>query len=131
MRGDRQAIFDSRTDLLIQGFPVLLGAFQRKPPFRRPGQLEYHRDTIKARLDAGSAVAAIKKPRFIELLYETLRKWGIGQRASSLVSVAKVRVPTSSSKNVASTNWKAQPSMTPLSTPRPLPHVSGPSSTTS
>lgn len=89
MRGDRQALLDSRVDLLIRGFPQLLSAFQRKPPFGRAGQFEYHRDTIAARRDAGSAVAALQDSGFLKLLYSTLRKWGIGLRGSRLVPFAE------------------------------------------
>jgi hypothetical protein len=74
-----------KIELLIRAFPDLVAAFQRKAPFRRVGQFEYHRDTIAARREAGSGVAALQSPEFLKLLYCTLKAWGIGTRGSHLV----------------------------------------------
>ncbi len=85
MREARLSELRQRVDLLIAGFPQFLEYFLRKPAFRRPDQLNYHRETITVRLTAGSVSKALATPGFIPKLYDTLRAWGIGSRLSRLV----------------------------------------------
>lgn len=72
--------------LLIDRFGDWLDVFDRSGPFRRPGQLEWHRRTIDRRLSLGSADAAIGDREFLDGLYQTLQAWGIGARSSILRS---------------------------------------------
>lgn len=76
----------SRVPALIAGFKRYLGAYTRKPAFTRTGQLEYHLETIGLRRQLGSAAAAVLDEDFVRSLYRTLQAWGIGARASNLVS---------------------------------------------
>ena len=85
MREVRLRELTRRVDLLIAGFPQFLEYFLRKPAFRRPEQLNYHRETIALRSAAGSVSKALATPGFIPKLYDTLRAWGIGSRLSRLV----------------------------------------------
>ena len=72
-------------DGLIKQFDVLIDAFNRRPPFNKEGQLEYHQATIKRRLQLGSVSAALRDQAFLSNLYETLKAWGIGKRGSKLL----------------------------------------------
>jgi len=72
------------TDLLIQQFPDWLAYFEANCPFRRYGQLEYHRQTLARRSEFDDVVAAIADEQFCDSLYRTLQAWGIGSRASKL-----------------------------------------------
>lgn len=53
-------------------------------PFKKYGQLEYHRETIRLRRALGSANAALHDVPFLESRHQTLQAWGIGLRASRL-----------------------------------------------
>jgi hypothetical protein len=70
--------------LLVDRFSHWLDVFDRSGPFRRSGQLEWHRRTIDRRLSLGSADAAIRDREFLDGLYQTLQAWGIGARSSRL-----------------------------------------------
>jgi hypothetical protein len=48
--------------------------------------LEYHLETIELRRRLDSAVAAVMDDAFVRSLYRTLQAWGIGSRASNLVT---------------------------------------------
>lgn len=76
----------NRVPALITGFKRYLDAFTRRPPFKRSDQLKYHIETISLRRKFGSAADAISDEAFIRSLYRTLKAWGIGARASRLVS---------------------------------------------
>src|SRR5437588_8573109 len=76
----------SRVPALIAGFKRYLNAYTRRPVFDRAGQLEFHLETIALRRKLGSAVAAVSDEGFLRSLYRTLQAWGIGVRASNLVS---------------------------------------------
>lgn len=76
----------SRVPELIAGFSRFADIYIRKPPFARYGQLEFHLETIRLRRTLGSAVAAISDEAFLRSLYRTLQAWGIGARASNLVT---------------------------------------------
>jgi len=65
-------------------------------PFTRSGQYEFHRRTIERRLVLGSVAAAIHDEQFTELLYETLKRWGIGRRASRLAPLSEFRLTLAS-----------------------------------
>jgi hypothetical protein len=71
------------TKVLVERFPEWVSYFGTNGPFRK-SQLEYHRETIGRRLELGSAAAAVTDERFLRSLYDTLRAWGIGSRASRL-----------------------------------------------
>ena len=71
-------------NVLIEYFPTFLKAFEQNCPFNKFGQLEYHKKTIHIRRELGSVQAALEDPDFQQNLFETLRVWGIGSRASSL-----------------------------------------------
>lgn len=47
--------------------------------------LKFHRQAIDRRRELGSDAAALHDKIFLDSLYETLQKWGIGRRASHLV----------------------------------------------
>lgn len=76
---------DARTtEILVERFAKWVAYFESDGPFRRFGQLEYHRETIDRRRQLGSAAAAVTDERFQRALYNTLRAWGIGSRRSHL-----------------------------------------------
>lgn len=89
----------SNIDSLIKEFPRYLQIFEHNPPFKRYGQWEYHVETIELRRELGSAKAALYDDQFLAALYKTLQAWGIGIRASKLVSfetfVAALRAKSS------------------------------------
>jgi len=74
-----------RLKALAADFSHYLQVFDERVPFGKPGQREYHSETIAARKNLGSAAAAIDDERFMQLLWETLLAWGIGSRGSRLV----------------------------------------------
>jgi len=72
---------------LIKKFPFFLQYYTDHCPFTKPGQLEYHRETIQRRLDLGSVKAALEDEDYLKsLYYRTLPAWGIGSRGSKLKS---------------------------------------------
>lgn len=71
--------------LLVANFPHWVAQFDQNGPFRKAGQLEWHRKTIDRRRALGSAAAAIADDEFLQSLYATLRARGIGFRESKLV----------------------------------------------
>ena len=71
---------------LIKDFPFFLKYYTDHCPFTKPGQLEYHRETIQRRWDLGSAKAALEDEGYLKSLYRTLQAWGIGSRGSKLKS---------------------------------------------
>jgi len=72
------------TEVLVKKFPKWVSYFETNGPFRKYGQLEYHRETIDRRFELGSAAAAVTDERFQHALYKTLKAWGIGVRGSRL-----------------------------------------------
>ncbi len=72
---------------LIADFPRWLEFFEQHVPFAKPDQLALHCRTIHLRLAHRSVSAAVADPVFVESLYRTLKAWGIGFRASRLVSL--------------------------------------------
>lgn len=73
-----------RVDRLITDFPRYVNAFDARPAFTRPDQLRLHLETIRRRRALRSAGAAVDDDRFLDLLRDTLKAWGIGVRRSRL-----------------------------------------------
>jgi len=69
---------------LIDNFAFFLKYFTDHCPFTKPGQLEYHLETIRRRQDLGSARAALQDKVYLKSLYRTIQAWGIGSRGSKL-----------------------------------------------
>lgn len=69
---------------LIKRFSFFLEYYKDNCPFTKPGQFEFHRETIKKRRKLESAKAALKDMGYLTSLYRTLRAWGIGSRGSKL-----------------------------------------------
>jgi hypothetical protein len=82
----RKDEIERRVTLLICDFKRYVRAFEENPAFARSGQLENHVRTIRLRRTLGSASAAAGDPTFLQSLYGTLQKWGIGQRGSNMVA---------------------------------------------
>lgn len=80
-----------RTAQLVSGFDSYLGAFTQRPPFVKGGQFEHHAETIRLRRELGTVAAAVASERFVGSLHATLRAWGIGVRASSLVEPSNLQ----------------------------------------
>ena len=70
---------------LTAGFDLYASQFAVASPFRRSGQLDFHRATIVRRRTLGTADAALDDEEFLDTLYATLKAWGIGKRGSVLV----------------------------------------------
>jgi hypothetical protein len=90
-RAARDAEVATRVESVIATFADCLDAYDRLVPFRRAGQYETHRAAIDRRRHVGSAGAALADDEFLELLYQTLRRWGIGVRASRLAPLPEFR----------------------------------------
>ncbi len=69
--------------VLVASFKTFLAAFDSHCPFT-PYQLKCHVDTIGLRRRLGSVKVALADEAFQRSLYETLRAWRIGARASHL-----------------------------------------------
>lgn len=81
-----------RLQNLIKDFDGFVAEYDNNVPFQRSGQYEWHRRTIDRRCSFPALDAALRDDPFVTLLYETLQKWGIGQRASRLVPVTEFMV---------------------------------------
>jgi hypothetical protein len=90
-RRPRQEEVRNRIDSLIGDFDQCVETYDRSAPFNRTGQYEFHRQTIDRRTAVGSVEAAVHDVEFLELLYKTLQRWGIGIRASVLVPFPEFR----------------------------------------
>lgn len=77
---------DARVSALIDGFDDLVAEYDENVPFRREGQYELHRATIDRRRLHPTVAEALGDEELLHLLHETLRRWGIGARASVLAS---------------------------------------------
>jgi hypothetical protein len=69
---------------LAANFTFYLKYYADHCPFTKFGQLEYHLETIRRRLELGSARAALEDEAYLRNLYRTLKAWGIGSRGSKL-----------------------------------------------
>jgi len=81
-----KARIERRIEELIQDFDQYLTHYDKCFPFKKPGQLQSHVDTIHLRRELGSAFCAATDREFCNSLYRTLREWGIGTRGSHPVS---------------------------------------------
>lgn len=84
MAGDPHLAF---VPVLIGSFPRWLEYFEEHCPFAKPDQLALHRRTIALRQGHVTVSAAVSDSAFVQLLYDTLRAWGIGSRRSKLRSL--------------------------------------------
>jgi hypothetical protein len=85
MAARRQEVINERVLQLVREFPNCVTAYDERVPFTGE-QLAAHRETIDLRRQAGGVRAAVNDPRFVTSLYRTLKAWGLGVRASELVS---------------------------------------------
>lgn len=81
----RSDIIQERTNKLVRGFGDYVQVLDQRVPFTGQ-QLAAHRETIALRRQAGGVRAAINDRDFVASLRRTLLAWGIGRRASRLVS---------------------------------------------
>ncbi len=81
-------LFPSLADRLAglrRYFDTYVEWYDRAVPFRRAGQWGSHQATIARRLSHRGVVEALADDELLEMLYATLKKWGIGVRGSRLV----------------------------------------------
>ena len=83
---DRKTRIEQRIETLIKEFDHYLTWYDKHTPFNKPDQLKSHVITIRRRREIGSAQLAATDSVFCNNLYRTLKYWGIGQRASVLIS---------------------------------------------
>jgi hypothetical protein len=81
----RKDVIEKRVSTLTHKFSDYVSAYDDSAPFSGE-QLAAHRHTIDLRRQAGSVQAAVANPEFVASLRRTLIAWGIGSRASILVS---------------------------------------------
>lgn len=72
---------------VIDEFASCLETYDHQGPFDRPRQYSQHRATIDRRRSFASVRDAIEDEVFLEDFRQTLHEWGIGKRASRLVSL--------------------------------------------
>lgn len=70
--------------LLTRDFPKWVEYFALHGPFTKPEQLSRHRESIELRRSHADLAAALDDEGFLKAVYETLKAWGIGSRASHL-----------------------------------------------
>lgn len=71
---------------LIERFDECVTRFCSSPPFTKPGQFEFHRETLALRRSFASAAQSLDDDDFLQSLYRTLAVWGIGSRGSNLIA---------------------------------------------
>lgn len=71
---------------VIGEFAACLDIFDQQVPFTRKGQLLLHRTTIDRRRSFSTVRDALDDEVFVDSFYQTLYAWGIGKRASRLIS---------------------------------------------
>lgn len=81
---DRSRLIDCRIAKLASGFGRYVQVYDDRVSFTST-QLGAHRGCIALRRKAGSVRAAVNDAQFVDSLRQTLRAWGIGNRASKLV----------------------------------------------
>jgi hypothetical protein len=81
----RMDLIGKRIDKLASAFGHYVHVHDEQVPFTGE-QLAAHRACIALRQRAGSVCAAVRDEQFVQALRRTLRAWGIGVRASRLVS---------------------------------------------
>lgn len=72
---------------VIEEFALCLDTYDQRVPFIRIGQYSLHRATIDRRRSFSSVKDAIEDEDFLGNFHQTLYAWGIGKRASRLVSL--------------------------------------------
>jgi hypothetical protein len=81
----RTDVIEQRISKLVSGFGRYVAIYDQQVPFTGE-QLAAHRVTIALRRQLGSVRAAASDQEFAAALRRTLLAWGIGRRASRLVS---------------------------------------------
>jgi hypothetical protein len=81
----RTDVIEQRISKLVSDFGRYAAAYDQRVPFTGE-QLAAHRQTIALRRQLGSVRAAASDEEFAATLRRTLLAWGIGRRASRLVS---------------------------------------------
>lgn len=76
---------------VIDEFAICLETYDQRIPFTRSGQYSLHRATIDRRRSFASVRDAIEDEVFLGDFRQTLYAWGIGKRASRLVSLPEFR----------------------------------------
>lgn len=76
---------------VIDEFAICLETYDERIPFTRNGQYSLHRATIDGRRSFASVLDAIENEVFLRDFHQTLYAWGIGKRASRLVSLPEFR----------------------------------------
>ena len=76
---------------VIEEFAMCLDTYDQRIPFTRSGQYSLHRATIDRRQSFASVRDAIVDEDFLGNFHQTLYAWGIGKRASRLVSLPEFR----------------------------------------
>lgn len=76
---------------VIDEFAICLETYDQQLPFTRTGQYSLHRATIDERRSFASVRDAIENEVFLSGFHQTLYAWGIGKRASRLVSLRDFR----------------------------------------
>lgn len=76
---------------VIDEFAICLETYDQRIPFTRSGQYSLHRATIDGRRSFASVRDAIEDEVFLGDFRQTLYAWGIGKRASRLVSLPEFR----------------------------------------
>lgn len=76
---------------VIDEFAICLETYDQRIPFTRSGQYSLHRATIDRRRSFASVREAIEDEVFLGDFHQTLYAWGIGKRASRLVSLPEFR----------------------------------------
>lgn len=76
---------------VIDEFAICLETYDQRIPFTRSGQYSLHRATIDGRRSFASVRDAIENEVFLGDFHQTLYAWGIGKRASRLVSLPEFR----------------------------------------
>jgi hypothetical protein len=81
----RTDLIEERVTKLTRDFGRYVRIYDERVSFTTE-QLAAHRACIAARRQAGTVRAAVEDTQFLEALRRTLRAWGIGVRASRLVT---------------------------------------------
>lgn len=78
-RNNTLAEVEKRKDKLCANFLSYLQEYERNPPFKKYGQLEFHDKTIKKRRELCTVRRTVFNDQFVENLRETLVAWGVNR----------------------------------------------------
>jgi hypothetical protein len=81
----RKDVIEARVSKLVSRFGDYVQVYDDRVPFTGE-QLGAHRRTVELRRRAGSVRAAVQDGEFVASLRQTLLAWGVGRRASRLIS---------------------------------------------